>query len=142
MTNRKIGRLVAGAFGMALLCGAGAASAQDLYADQYSPVSSSETVTVHPYNNLHSSGPSLSSGRSGSMYSEQLSMSRPVNFSDLDLTRVADARELRARISDTAHDLCAQLGTINPQMKDSDSDQRCVRDAIDNAMAQVSDGIG
>ncbi|MDB5424479.1 MAG: hypothetical protein JWQ29_1895 [Phenylobacterium sp.] len=45
---------------------------------------------------------------------EPQSISRVVSFSDLDLTRQDDRRMLRQRVSDTARDICRELGEAAP----------------------------
>jgi UrcA family protein len=66
------------------------------------------------------------------------SLSRPVDFSDLDLANPADRAELRIRVHETAQDLCAGLDDRVPQLRgDASADRECVRTATRNALRDV-----
>src|SRR5471032_1228975 len=128
MTKNRIALL--GSAMAALLCGAGLAKAQDY--DRTSPTYSSyddrvapadETVIVHPYRDPVEKRQLL--GRvDGEINPVELSISRPVSFSDLNLSQEADYRELRGRIHDTATDLCAELDARVPELRgDRDADR-------------------
>ncbi len=68
---------------------------------------------------------------------------RPVDYSDLNLTDAADRRELRARIHDTAEELCYQLDGRFPQLRgDRSADRECIRNATRNALREVGYGPG
>jgi len=68
---------------------------------------------------------------------------RPVDFSDLNMADASDRRELRARIHDTAEELCYQLDGRFPQLRgDSSADRECIRNATRNAMRDVGYGPG
>jgi UrcA family protein len=70
-------------------------------------------------------------------------ISRPVNFSDIDLSRHEGYVELRERVRDTAEDLCAGLDDQFPELRgDRSADQECVRSATRNAMRDVLDRNG
>ena len=70
-------------------------------------------------------------------------ISRPVEFSDLDLANPSDRRELRARVRDTAEDLCYQLDARIPQLSgDRSADRECIRNATRNALRDVGYGPG
>jgi UrcA family protein len=166
MTKNRIVLLGSAMIGAALLCGAGLANAQD-YGRSYDSASYSrpydspsysnddraaplddrvapadETVIVHPYYDQVEKRQLL--GRvDGEINPVELSISRPVSFSDLDLSREADTRELRDRIHDTATDLCAELDARAPELRgDRDADRECVRNATRNAMRDVLDRTG
>lgn len=67
-----------------------------------------------------------------------LTITEPVSYSDLDLSRASDVNELRPRVRDTAIDLCSQLAARDNNMgDDEDSDRECVSRAIQSAMAQL-----
>jgi UrcA family protein len=70
---------------------------------------------------------------------QDVAISRPVRFDDLDLRTEWGARELRARIEYAARDMCNQLDTLYP-VSTSDSPP-CFRTAVDNAMYQADAAI-
>jgi UrcA family protein len=68
---------------------------------------------------------------------EVISLPRPVSYADLDLTKPADADELRKRISETAKAACKQLDNMYPEgnlFQAVPSDQNCVKTATREAM--------
>lgn len=139
MKNRKsfLAHTMAGALGAALLCGGGqAAKAQDYNGSPY------ETVIIHP--NAHAYGRIESHQLLGQVDGEVnptvLTISQPVSYSDLDLSRVSDVKELRLRVRDTAINLCSQLATRDANVgDDEDTNRECVGRAIQSAMAQLPD---
>ena len=145
--NRKflLGSATAAALGAALLCGAGAAAAQDYgyENDAYRPAQG-ESVIIRP--NRHPLGVILrnqrlgDSARSGSLFSEELSLSEAVDYSDLDLARVSDRRELQSRIRDTAQNICATLDAQDRMYSDAATTRECVRTAIRGAQSQIPEG--
>ena len=60
-------------------------------------------------------------------------------YADLDLTKEADAKQLRQRIDDMANVACDQLEALYPLAAPSSPD--CVRQAIDGAMQQAHTAI-
>jgi len=89
----------------ALLCTAGVAKAQDYY-DRYGRVydNGTETVIVHPdYDDIEKR--QLLGRVNGEVNPTEYTLSRPVNFSDLDLTSDEDYLELKARVRITAENL-------------------------------------
>ncbi|MFO1248915.1 MAG: UrcA family protein [Alphaproteobacteria bacterium] len=65
-------------------------------------------------------------------------ISRPVDFSDLDLASAADRQELRLRVHQTARQLCYQLDARFPQLRgDESADRECVRNATRTAMRDI-----
>ena len=108
--------------GAALLCGIGAAQAQD--------INRTESVTAYPYHIQveRAPGPLLS-------VPLELSISRQVSTAGLDLSREADAMELRHRVRDTARELCAELDVRFPAL--IGRDRECVRNATRDAMRSV-----
>ena len=142
---KKHGKLLitamAGALGAAMLCGA--ASAQDYnYGGDNDRVS--ESVIVHPYDRRFDrlQTQQLLGRHNGEINPVRLTLSRPVSYGDLDLTRIADVEELQGRIADTARDICLILDRRMPGLKDADADRQCVRDAVRQAMAQVPERAG
>ena len=130
---------VAGALGAALLCG-GAAKAQGYYDRDYDRTPS-ETVIVHPYYDEIQQR-QLLGHVDGEINPTEVSISHPVSYSDLDLSRDSDYLELLHRVRGTARDLCAALDDRYPDLRDRDGDRQCVRQAVHNAMLQVSDPAG
>jgi UrcA family protein len=124
----------------ALLCTAGAAKAQDYY-DRYDRVydNGTETVIVHPdYDDIEKR--QLLGRVNGEVNPTEYTLSRPVSFSDLDLTRDEDYLELKSRVRITAENLCAELDDRVPQLRgDTSADRECVRTATRNAMHDVID---
>ncbi len=149
MTKSKIALL--GTAMAALLCGAGLASAQDY--DRYDRPAyyngtgyngtgdrpmADETIVVRPdYGWVEKR--QLVGHINGEVNPVELSISRPVRFSDLNLSNDADYMELRERVRDTARDLCAELDARYPDLRgDESADRECVRTATRNAMRDVT----
>ena len=139
MAKKRIAFLASALVGSALLCGAGVAKAQDYdgYYDRTYYGDQPETVIVHPNYDWVEKRQLL--GRvDGEVNPVEYSISRPVNFSDLNLSRDADYFELRDRVADTARDLCAELDGRFPELRgDRDADRECVRNATRNAMRDI-----
>ncbi len=153
MTKKRITLFGSAMMGAALLCGAAPANAQDYSRTYYDetptyngyddrPAPADETVIVHPYYDQVEKRQLL--GRiDGEVNPVEVSISRPVGFSDLNLAREADYIELRERVRDTARDLCAELDARFPDLRgDRDADRECVRNATRNAMRSVLDRAG
>jgi UrcA family protein len=151
MTTNRIALLGSAMMGAVLLCGP--ALAQDYgYAspgydappryDVERPADTVEHVIVRPdydYVEKHQ----LIGHINGQVNPVEYGISRPVNFSDIDLSRHAGYVELRERIRDTAEDLCAGLDDQFPELRgDRSADQECVRNATRNAMRDVLDHDG
>jgi UrcA family protein len=140
MTKSRIALLGSAIAGAAMLCGAGFANAQDYGPYQehsYYDPAVGETVIVHPdYDTIYTR---QRVGRiNGEVNPTEFRISRPVNFSDLNLLHDSDYLELRARVRATAQDLCAQLDERVPELRgDRSADRDCVRDATRNAMRDV-----
>ncbi len=140
----------AGALGMALLCGAAMAQDYSGYTpyydrhvhadDAYDRATAQESVTVRPYDRVQKR--QLIGRFNGEINPVQVSISRPVRYADLDLSRRADFRALHARVRDTARALCGELDARYPSLRDRDADRQCVRTATRNAMRAVSDHEG
>jgi UrcA family protein len=129
---------IAGSFAAALLCGG--AMAQD-YSDShagpapaagYYDNTRGETIIVRPYNRIEKR--QLVGRVNGEIDPVEFSISQPVSFNDLDLTRGGDVEELHARVLDTARGLCAELERQNADLRDTDGNRECVRTATQNAM--------
>ena len=131
---RKIA--VLGAAMAALLCGA--AQAQ-YYSEptRYYDRDTGETVVVRPdYDRVEKR--QLVGRINGEINPTEYSLSRPVNFSDLDLSRYLDRLELRDRVRHTAENLCFELEARVPQLRgDRSASRECVRAATRNAMRDV-----
>jgi UrcA family protein len=128
---------MAGAVGALLLCG-GAAAAQD-YAGTGTPAPY-ESVIIHPdandYGRIESH--QLLGHIDGEINPTMMTLSEPVNYSDLDLSRPSGVRALRLRIRDTAMDLCGQLAVRDVgSANDRDANRECVRRAVQTAMADL-----
>jgi UrcA family protein len=120
-----------------LLCAAGAANAQ-YYSDRpyYYDREAGETVIVRPYDRVEKR--QLVGRINGEVNPTAYTLSRPVDFSDLDLSRYLDRLELRDRVRHTAEDLCAELNAQVPQLRgDRSADRECIRTATRNAMRDV-----
>ena len=108
MTKTRIALIGSAMVSAALLCGV--AKAQDYdrtyydrpYSDRYSDDRASETVIVRPYDYDRIEKRQLTGRINGEVNPTEYSLSRPVSFSDLDLTRDDDYLELKARVRDTA----------------------------------------
>jgi UrcA family protein len=140
MTKGRIALLGSAIAGMALLCGAGLANAQGYrsYDERtYYDPRAGETVIVHPdYDEIYTQ--QRLGHINGEVNPTEYRISRPVNFSDLNLLHDADYLELRARVRETAQDLCAELDARVPGLRgDISADRACVRDATRNAMRDV-----
>jgi len=152
MTKRRIALFGSAMIGAALMCGVGLAKAQDYsrtyesptyydYDDRAAPAD--ETVIVRPPYYDQVERRQLLGRVNGEVNPVELSISRPVSFSDLDLSREADRIELGARVGDTARDLCAELDARFPELRgDPDADRECVRTATRTAMRSVLYGAG
>jgi UrcA family protein len=62
-----------------------------------------------------------------------------VRYSDLDLTKAADAERLRTRIRRAAKHVCSQPGTVGLWLHMQE--QRCAEQAHDNAWAEATNAI-
>jgi UrcA family protein len=147
MTKKNRNVLLGSALATALLCGAGAAMAQDdAYVspapeNSYYDAQNNETVIVRPYYDRVEKR-QLTGRFDGEMNPVKLSISHPVIYSDLDLTRRSDVRELHARIENTARSLCTEIESQNPDLNDMDGHLECVRTATRDAMDDVLDRRG
>jgi UrcA family protein len=152
MTTNRIALLGSAMMGAVLLCGPALAqdygyssSGYDAPPPRYDverPADTVEHVIVRPdydYVEKHQ----LIGHINGEVDPVEYGISRPVNFSDIDLSRHAGYVELRERIRDTAEDLCAGLDDQFPELRgDRSADQECVRNATRNAMRDVLDRDG
>jgi UrcA family protein len=139
MTKGRIALLSSVMMGAAVLCG-GVAKAQgyDPYYDRYYDGSTETVIVRPPYNDIEKR--QIMGRVNGEMNPTEYSLSRPVSFADLDLTSDEDFLELRARIRDTARDLCYELDARVPDLRgDRSADRECVRKATRDAMRAVLD---
>ena len=138
MTSKSIrSGWLAGALGVGLLCLGGAASAQD-YDSSYND--RTETLIVRPpYGEIQRERLPGWNGV-GKFFNpeERISLSEPVNYSDLNLSYRADREELRYRISRTAMRICNRLAGRAPAGSVMETTQQeCVRDAVRQALYVV-----
>lgn len=71
---------------------------------------------------------------------ENVALSEPVRFDDLDLDSDRDVRRLETRIHAKARALCRRLEVAHP-IDISDTPQTCYRDAVADAMDQVQAAV-
>ena len=145
MKNRIV-LLGSALIGAALLCGPAAAQSYSYdgpyegarYYDER-PAPAVESVIVRPdYEYIEKR--QLVGNINGEHNPTAFTISRPVEFSDLNLADPTDRRELRARVQDTAEELCYQLDARVAQLRgDRSADRECVRNATRNAMRDVFD---
>jgi UrcA family protein len=110
------------------------------YDDRVAP--DTETVIVRPY--YHQIEKRQIVGRvNGEVNPTEYTLSRPVSFADLDLTRDSDYLEFKSRVRDAARDMCEELDARVPQLRgDESADRECVRNATRNAVHQVLEREG
>ena len=99
--------------------------------------SQEEQVTVEgPYTVQHHVTKRAIRGR---MQEETISVSQKVGYSDLDMSRQSDVDKLRDRVRIAAKDSCRELERRFPSAVyiPDQTKFECVRDATDQAMAQV-----
>ncbi len=68
---------------------------------------------------------------------EMISLTRRVDYKDLDLKQHASVVELETRVREVAKEACDQLARVYPLSDPQTPD--CVKTAVDKAMAQVHD---
>lgn len=141
MTKGRIALLGAA---VALVVGTGAAMAQDYRYERsddrmYDRDTGTETVIVRPDYGDQIYKRQITGRVNGEMNPTEYAMSRPVDYSDLDLDDIGDRAELRARVHETAMDLCSQLDERVPGLAgDRSADRDCVRRATRQAMEDVN----
>jgi UrcA family protein len=95
-----------------------------------------EITVVAPYHVEHKVV-----GRSSSTGApiETISLSRPVSYSDLDLSKPIDVTVLENRVKQVAKESCKELEKIYPDLMytPSPSNQNCLKSATEEAMDQV-----
>jgi UrcA family protein len=70
---------------------------------------------------------------------EMISLTRRVDYKDLDLKRQVSVAELETRVKEVAEEACAQLARVYPLSDPQTPD--CVKDAVEKAMAQVKAAV-
>ncbi len=122
--------LLTGVAAALVMGAAGAANAQGYYDE--------ERVIVRPSSPIYGNR-SLPSTRGAG--DRLISVSLPVNISDLDLSSLADREELAYRVHMTAVEVCSRLDSRYPRtLFPADTDSRtCIRDASNNAIAMAHD---
>ena len=70
---------------------------------------------------------------------EEVSLTRVVNTSDLDLSKVADRKIFEERVAFTAKEACQQLDMLYPpaNFPMKSDDRQCYKEAVDCAMKQI-----
>ncbi len=70
---------------------------------------------------------------------EVVSISHPVGYGDLDLSKAEDAATLKKRVSDTATQICMELNSKYPrsQFRVVYGKEECVKATVDEAMVVV-----
>ena len=129
--QRKLA-IFAGAIGVVIA--ASAAHSQESDRDRAMGYGNPSTETIEVY------GPRLRIERApmnGPV--ERISFSRLVRYDDLDLRTASGARELRLRLRDTAHDICAQLAVAYPVPEAPGTS--CFRTALQNAQLRADEAI-
>ena len=119
---------------LSVVVAASAAHAQDSDRERAMGYGNPSTETIEVY------GPRLRVERSpmnGPV--KKISFSRLVRFDDLDLRTPSGARELRLRVRDTAHDICAQLAAAYPIPEASGTS--CYRTALQDAELRADAAI-
>ncbi|HXQ17493.1 MAG TPA: UrcA family protein [Caulobacteraceae bacterium] len=101
------------------------------------PAVAQQVEVIAPRIVVHQAGQMASNG----LPVERITLTREVGYGDLDLTTQAGVATLQTRINDTAKQSCAQLDAFYSSPNERDisqaSNQNCVSDAVDSAMAQV-----
>jgi len=119
--------MLAGAVGV--IAAAAPAGAQDRYHEVVTGPDGTETVIVEaPYDRIHHYADGTAT------------LSRAVSYSDLDLTTRDGAHELRARVRETARDVCAELRDDSPVAPVPEA-QSCVEGAYKSAMLKADEAI-
>lgn len=72
---------------------------------------------------------------------ELITLSRHVNYTDLDLTTHSGVTELQKRIDTTAKVACRELDKVFPFSRNSDSARSCVDKAVKSAMPRAQEAI-
>lgn len=113
-------------FGLLLLTVAGSVHAQP-----------AEEITVTVPRTVRQT---IISGYSASTHApiEETTIARTVSYADLNLSRTADAKELKSRVKSAAHDLCAELDKIYPF---EGKDPNCVGETYAKALVHVDAAI-
>jgi UrcA family protein len=133
MKTRVGALLAASALGLAL--SATAASAQDYgpnYGPGYGPAANNEEIIVTQPRYYRHEGPLNAPV-------EDVAMSRPVSYADLDLRTHWGAHKLKARVRTTALMLCHQIDLAYPVA--ADGNPPCLRTALEEAMPQADAAI-
>ncbi|HEX7726452.1 MAG TPA: UrcA family protein [Rhizomicrobium sp.] len=120
--------LLAGAFGAIAL----PAAAQDY---GYTSYNGEEEVIVRAPRHYHPDRSAIGAPI------ENVSLSEPVRFDDLNLQSDRDVRRLESRVHARARALCRRLEVAHP-IDVSDTPQSCYRDAAADAMDQVDAAVG
>ncbi|HXL99636.1 MAG TPA: UrcA family protein [Rhizomicrobium sp.] len=130
-STRRLALLAASALG--LILAAPSAMAQDYGRDDGFRNGPTEEVivTAPPYRQQRSAvtGAPI----------QDVAISQPVRFDDLDLRTDWGARTLHERIRTAAHDLCRRLDTLYPNS--TDDSPPCYRTALENAMYRADSAI-
>jgi UrcA family protein len=71
----------------------------------------------------------------------ELTMRGRVSYADLDLTKAEDVAKLETRAKDTARSMCKELGAKIDTPAQGSTEERCVKESIDDAMAQIAAAV-
>ncbi len=71
----------------------------------------------------------------------ELTMRGRISYADLDLTKSGDVATLETRVKDTARSMCKELGTRIEVAAQGSTEERCIKEAINGAMGQVSKAV-
>ena len=132
-SNKSIIRVAAVVLGLAA---ANSAVAQDSASPQ-----AGEEITVQAPHYIVKREPIP--GHKTLINAEVVSISHPVSYADLDLSKPTDAAMLKKRVSDAADDVCRELNMRYPKtvFRVVYGKEDCVKSAVNDAMAVVNEVI-
>jgi UrcA family protein len=109
-----------------------------------SDVPPNERITVYPPAYTIGRTPVPDAARHGFAVAESTSVSRPISYSDLDLSTSAGVQELQRRVTLTATDVCNELkkrfpSDLYPSVSQYPITRKydCVQTAVDDAMNRI-----
>ena len=108
------------------------------------PGSANEQITIYPPQQNTWTAPVPNAANHGFAVAKSTSMSQLLSYSDLDLTKPADLKELERRVTQTATDVCRELNKRFPadlyhSVTQFSPGRRydCVQEAVKDGMNQV-----
>lgn len=122
---------------LAAIAGAAIVAASAAVAQDYDRDRDSTTETIRVYAPRHFTV----DRRPGNGPVQKISLSRSVRFDDLDLRTGSGARELRARVSAAASEVCTQLADVSrvPEQPGTSCFKEAKQDALVRADAAIRD---